>query len=81
MKMNYKILYPNQIEIDEGAYSGIFVVAKAKKTLAKKTVYGIIDRSGALYWTRLQRNLKSGYKFRPLRRVIISSSDNLEYTY
>lgn len=56
-------------------FHGIYVVGKSKKVgLTKKTNYGLVDKNRNLIWLRLKRNSKDGYKFRPLRKVITTTS-------
>jgi hypothetical protein len=56
-------------------FHGIYIIGKSKKVgLTKKTKYGLVDKNRNLIWLRLKRNSKEGYKFRPLRKVITTTS-------
>lgn len=58
------------MEIDDGVYAGVFVVAQVKKTLLHKTMFHLCALDNDRFWVRLKRNKKGGVAFRPLRRVV-----------
>lgn len=59
-----------QVEIDDGVYAGVFVVAQVKKTLLHKTMFHLCALDNDRFWVRLRRGKKGGVAFRPLRRVV-----------
>ena len=70
--LSFPHCFCGQIEIDEGVYAGVFVVARVKKTaIFKKTLFFLVGLDGDEFWVRLQRGKhKNGVVFRPNRRVV-----------
>jgi len=62
-----------QIEIDEGLYSGFYVVVGIKKTkIMRKTLFHVLAKDRSEHWLDLRRgNARRGLFCRPLRPVAI----------
>ena len=58
------------MEIDDGLYSGLFVIIGTKKSTFRKTFFHLTAGNGDEFWIRLKRgDHKNGIPFRPLRKV------------
>lgn len=64
------ILLGWQIEVDEGAYRGRFVVTGMRKTVFQKSQFRLSNDEGDDLWVKLKRGAKNGVRFRVLRKVV-----------
>jgi hypothetical protein len=60
------------VEIDDGIYSGTFVVIGTRKSTFRKTFFHLSAGPYDEFWIKLKRSpKKSGIAFRPLRQVAV----------
>jgi hypothetical protein len=69
------------VEIDDGIYSGTFVVIGTRKSTFRKTFFHLSAGPYDEFWIKLKRSpKKGGIAFRPLRQVAIVERERAQNT-